>query len=143
MKYKASQKIEYETALLVRLITSLGPRFRNLEWSEYLLLNELQGKDPLSINELSYNLRLTISTTSRQVSMLETKELVQRFPYPKNGKISLITTTPKGKALLQEVQTARKEAYADILYEWSKEELKVLAKQLTRLNDDLRNCKKE
>ncbi|MCQ9284162.1 MarR family winged helix-turn-helix transcriptional regulator [Priestia aryabhattai] len=142
MEYKSSQKIEYETALLVRLITSLGPRFRNLEWSEYLLLTELQERDSLSINALSCNLRLTISTTSRQVSTLETKELVQRFPYPKNRKISLITITPKGKALLQDVQTARKEAYADILYEWSKEELKVLAKQLTRLNNDLRNCKK-
>ncbi|MBA9042430.1 DNA-binding MarR family transcriptional regulator [Bacillus aryabhattai] len=142
MKHNLLQMIEYEVALLARLTTSCSPRFGSLDRSEYLLLNEFQEKNSLAINTLAGNLKLTLSTTSRQVATLERKKFVQRLPDPKNGRISLIKITSKGQELLQKVQNVRREAYAEILHDWSKEELEVLERQLTRMNKEFRKLRK-
>jgi len=142
MKHNLLQMIEYEVALLARLTTSRSPRFGSLDRSEYLLLNELQEKNSLAINTLAENLKLTLSTTSRQVATLERKKFVQRLPDPKNGRISLIKITSKGQELLQKVQNVRREAYVEILHDWSKEELEVLERQLTRMNKEFRKWRK-
>ncbi|WP_258168812.1 MarR family winged helix-turn-helix transcriptional regulator [Paenibacillus sp. AR247] len=130
--------IEYQIALLVRLTTALSPRFGNLDRSEYLLLSELEYAGPLAINVLAEHLLLNLSTASRQIAVLESKDYVKRYPDTNNGRISLIEITPGGLDILHKVQKARHDAYADILKDWNGEGLQHLEDSLTRLNRDLK-----
>lgn len=130
--------IEYQIALLVRLTTALSPRFGNLDRSEYLLLSELEHAGPLAINALADHLLLNLSTASRQIAVLESKDYVKRYPDTNNGRISLIEITPGGLDILHKVQKARHDAYADMLKDWNGDELQHLEDSLTRLNRDLK-----
>jgi DNA-binding MarR family transcriptional regulator len=132
------RSIEYEIALLVRLTTTHSPQLGRMDRSEYLLLSEMEKHGPLAINILAEKLKLNLSTASRQVAALETKKLIERFPDPQNGRISLIEISPEGQSILQKVQQARYNVYNEILHNWSEEERLTLAENLTRLNQDFK-----
>ncbi|SFD52984.1 DNA-binding transcriptional regulator, MarR family [Bacillus sp. OV194] len=134
--------IEQEIALLVRLTTAHSPKLGDLDRSEYLILSALDNHSPLAINILAEELKLNLSTASRQVASLENKNYIYRFPDPQNGRISLVQITNEGRKIYERVQKARYLAYAEMLNEWTPEELKVLETNLTRLNRDFKNWKK-
>lgn len=142
MNLDSVQTIEYEIALLVRLITAYSPKLGELDRSEYLILSELNEHGPLAINVMADKLMLNISTASRQVGTLESKEYIRRFPDPDNGRISLIEITDKGQDILNIVQKARYDFYSEVLNDWSMKELKQLEENLVRLNKDFKNRKK-
>jgi len=135
------QSIEYEIALLVRLTTAYSPKLGELDRSEYLILSEINENGPLAINVIAEKLMLNISTASRQVGTLESKEYIKRFPDPDNGRISLIEITNKGQEILNIVQSSRYKFYSEVLQHWSMEELKQLEDNLIRLNLDFKNRK--
>ncbi|WP_066371720.1 MarR family winged helix-turn-helix transcriptional regulator [Neobacillus fumarioli] len=142
MNLDSLQSIEYEIALLVRLTTAYSPKLGKLDRSEYLILSELNEKGPLAINVIADTLMLNISTASRQVGVLESKQYIKRYPAPENGRISLIEITKKGQDILQIVQKARYDFYSEALKNWSTEELKQLEKNLIRLNQDFKQHNK-
>ncbi|MEC1262781.1 MarR family transcriptional regulator [Bacillus swezeyi] len=142
MAHDSLRKIEKEIALLVRLTTAYSPRFGNLDRSEYLLLSELDKQSPLAINTLAEKLMLNLSTASRQVSALERKNFIRRFPDPQNGRISLVEMTSEGIDILYKVQKARYDVYTEILQDWPNEELNILETHLTRLNRDFKKWSK-
>lgn len=141
MNLDSIQSIEYEIALLVRIITAYSPKLGELDRSEYLILSELNENGPLAINVIADKLMLNISTASRQVGTLESKEYIKRFPDPDNGRISLIQLTNEGQEILNIVQKARAHFYSEILQNWSKPELKQLEENLIRLNKDFKKRK--
>lgn len=132
------RSIEYEIALLVRLTTTHSPKLGKMDRSEYLLLSEIETHGPIAMNVLAEKLKLNLSTASRQIAVLETKKLIQRFPDPQNGRISLVQLLPEGQRLLQKVQQVRQDAYNEILHDWSEEERLALAENLERLNRDFK-----
>lgn len=135
------QIIEHEIALMVRLTTTHSP---SMDRAEYLLLSELDHQhSPLGINALAEKLKLSLSTASRQVATLEKKKFIRRFPSPENGRISLIEMTKAGEQILQRVQKKRKKAYAEVLENWSEEEIDMLQKNLSRLNQDFKKWRCE
>jgi DNA-binding MarR family transcriptional regulator len=136
------QSIEYEMAMLVRLTTAYYSKVAKLDRSEYLLLTELDVNGPMGINVLAENLLLNISTASRQVGALEAKDYIIRYPDPKNGRISLVKITQEGQSRLHKVQKARTAVYAEVLHDWTQEELKQLDVNLTRLNRDFKKWMK-
>lgn len=142
MKKDSLRSIEYEIARLVRLTTAHSPRLGSLDRSEYLMMSEIDELGPLAINVLAETLKLSLSTASRQVTALETKKFIERFPDPQNGRISLVQITKEGQDILYKVQKARYDVYAEILHDWSNEELKVLEANLTRLNRDFKRWRK-
>ena len=134
--------IEYDIALLVRLTTAYSPRLGSLDRSEYLLLSELDEHGPIAINEIAEKLLLNLSTASRQISALETKKYIKRFPNHQNGRISLVEITQEGEEVLNKVREARYSVYTEILHDWSHEELKDLEANLSRLNNDFKKWRK-
>jgi DNA-binding MarR family transcriptional regulator len=134
--------IEHEISMLVRLATAYSSHLGELDRSGYLLLSKLVQNGPIAINALADELKLNLSTASRQVSTLEAKELIKRFPDEKNGRTSLVEITAKGVENLEKVQHARYRAYAAILTDWSEGDLKTLETMLSRLNQDLFQWKK-
>ncbi|WP_257064800.1 MarR family winged helix-turn-helix transcriptional regulator [Priestia megaterium] len=144
MNRDSLQIIEHEIALMVRLTTTHSPKLGSMDRAEYLLLSELdQQHSPLGINALAEKLKLSLSTASRQVATLETKKFIRRFPSPENGRISLIEMTKAGEQILQRVQKKRKKAYAEVLENWSEEEIDMLQKNLSRLNEDFKKWRCE
>lgn len=131
------ENIEYEIALLSRLTTALNPKKTRLDRSGYLLLSKLNLKSPQAINAIADDLKLDVSTASRQIASLEDKDFVVRFPDENNRRISLIEITQKGKMVYQDVKNARSKAYSQILKEWPEEDLDVLEKILKKLNQSL------
>ncbi|TWN22471.1 hypothetical protein CHCC14557_1453 [Bacillus licheniformis] len=142
MGHDSLRNIEKEIALLVRLTTAYSPRFGSLDRSEYLLLSELDKQSPLAINSLAETLMLNLSTASRQVSALERKKLIRRFPDPNNGRISLVEMTSEGIDVLKKVQKARYHVYTEVLQDWTTEELNTLETHLIRLNQDFKKWSK-
>ncbi|MDM5336974.1 MarR family transcriptional regulator [Fictibacillus enclensis] len=134
--------IEQEIALLVRLTTAHSPRLGDLDRSEYLILSALDKNGTLAITILAEELKLNLSTASRQVASLEKKHYIRRFPDPQNGRISRLEVTETGLKILRKVQHARYNAYAEVLQKWRPEELDALKKNLTRLNRDFKNWKR-
>ncbi|MFY4774637.1 MarR family winged helix-turn-helix transcriptional regulator [Metabacillus sp. RGM 3146] len=131
------ENIEHEIALLSRLTTALNPKKTRLDRSGYLLLSKLSLRSPQAINAIADDLKLDVSTASRQIASLEDKGFVVRFPDENNRRISLIEITQKGKTVYQDVKNARSKAYSQILKEWPGEDLDLLEKMLKKLNQSL------
>ncbi|WP_409300859.1 MarR family winged helix-turn-helix transcriptional regulator [Peribacillus sp. SCS-155] len=132
------QMVEYEIAWLVRLTTAHSPRLGSLDRSEYVMLTEIDENGHVAINELAEALMLNLSTASRQVANPERNNYINRFPDPSNGRISPVEITKEGREILERVQKVRNAFYAEILKEWSKEELVQLEENLSRLNRDFK-----
>lgn len=49
--------------------------------------------------------------------------------------------TKEGQEILHNAQKSRQERLSDILKDWSEEDLNVLQRNLTRLNQDIKNWK--
>jgi DNA-binding MarR family transcriptional regulator len=123
-----------EIRFLVRRMTSLYNSIETLDRAAVLLLVELQAQGPLGISTLAASLQLDISTASRQAAALENKGLVERLSSPEDGRVSLLQITDLGAAQLQEVRQIYHSMLAEILEDWSEEDLHLFKDLLARYN---------
>lgn len=123
-----------EIRVLLRRMTSLSNSIEILDRSAVLLLAELQAQGPIGISVLACNLQLDISTASRQTAALEAKGLVERLSDPEDGRVSLLQITELGEAQLQEVRQIYHSMLAEMLEDWSEEDLHLFKDLLARYN---------
>jgi DNA-binding MarR family transcriptional regulator len=123
-----------EIRVLVRRMTSLYNSIEILDRSAALLLAELQLRGPLGISTLATNLQLDISTASRQTAALEAKGLVERLADPEDGRVSLLQITSLGEAQLREARRIYNAMLAEMLEDWSEEDLHLFKELLVRYN---------
>jgi DNA-binding MarR family transcriptional regulator len=97
----------------------------------------LDTTGPVSINRLASILGLDATTVTRQVATMEATKLVVRRSDPSDGRISLISLSPKGRRTMRAVQLARKERIASLLDDWTEEDRRQLGRLLARFNDDV------
>ncbi len=91
-----------------------------MERAAYLLLRQLDEFGPARVKELAESFKLDISTLSRQAAT-ESKELIQRFPIPSDGRVSLFAC----EAWQTEVKADKKmrlDRYRHMLDDWSGDE---------------------
>lgn len=131
---KIISTIGREIRVLIRRMTSLYNSIETLDRSAVLLLAELQVQGPLGISTLACNLQLDISTASRQAAALEAKGLVERLSDPEDGRVSLLQITGLGEAQLQEVRQIYHSMLAEMLEDWSEEDLHLFKDLLARYN---------
>lgn len=122
-----------EVRVLVRRMTSLYNSIEILDRSAVILLAEL-SQGPLGISTLACNLQLDISTASRQIASLEAKGLVERLTDPEDGRVSLLQVTDLGEVQLQEVRQIYHSMLAEMLEDWSEEDLHLFKDLLARYN---------
>ena len=67
-----------EVTVLIRLAESARKGMLTLDRSAYQLLGAIAAHTPLALGTLAELLQLDVSTVSRQVAVLETKDLVER-----------------------------------------------------------------
>lgn len=93
---------------------------------------------PQRVSAIADELRLDLSTVSRQVAALERAGLLGRSRDPLDSRASLVDLTPEGHRTIAAVRTARVAAMARRLPDWDERELADLGAMLSRLTRDLR-----
>jgi DNA-binding MarR family transcriptional regulator len=73
-------------------------------------LGTISRHGPLTPSELAQRERVQRPTATRLLARLEAPGLVTRTPDPQDGRSSLVTITPAGRALLEDLRH-RKDAY--------------------------------
>jgi DNA-binding MarR family transcriptional regulator len=132
--------IESELAVLTRALESMHRRselYRDLDRASYLMARTLETIGPVSINRLASVLGLDATTVTRQVATMEETKLVARRSAPSDGRISLISLSPKGRRKMRAVQLARRERIASLLDDWKVDDRRQLGRLLARFNDDV------
>jgi len=132
--------IETEMAVLTRTLEGMHRRselYRELDRASYLMARTLDTTGPVSINRLASILGLDATTVTRQVATMEETKLAVRRSDPRDGRISLISLSPRGRRTMRAVQQARKERIASLLDDWTEDDRRQLGRLLARFNDDV------
>ncbi len=93
--------------------------------------------DGSTIGELGRRLDVDQSTISRQVRPLEDHGLLLREPDPDDGRISRLTVSDQGKAVLARVEAIARNDFEAALASWSDDDRRHLAALVDRLRHDL------
>lgn len=129
--------IERQTAVLMRHFEMLSRRtdvHDDLDRAEYLMLRTLDECGPTDINGLAASLGLDPSTAGRQVSVLQNAGLVVRSPAPSDRRRSIITPTAEGLLRMETVRERRTRNVADLLVDWSEDDLNMLGMMFEKYN---------
>lgn len=128
--------IEVASAVLVRNFELLRRRRpeRDLDRSEYLLLRTLDAAGPADICTLAGALGLDPSTAGRQVTVLANKGLVRRAPAESDRRRSMISPTGEGLGRMRAERERRRRDTAELLADWTDEDLRTLGEMFTRYN---------
>jgi DNA-binding MarR family transcriptional regulator len=129
--------VELELLKLVRHLETFGRKsslYQEVDRAGYLALRTLDGLGPTCINRLAQELHLDSSTVTRQVSALESGDFVTRQVDPNDGRSWLIDLTPQGRRAMRTVERGRNQAIEAVLVGWPAEEVRHLARTITKLN---------
>jgi DNA-binding MarR family transcriptional regulator len=102
-------------------------------------LMELDDLDDLTINELSEKLCLDKSTVSRTIESLVKSDLVSRVIPAENRRIALISLTPKGRSVCDQINGLNDHSIERVLKEVPEDDLPVF---LRSFNIILKNMEK-
>ena len=95
------------------------------------------GADGCHGKQLAARCALDPSTISRAVGALIRTGMVVRTADPNDGRAHVLTVTPEGRTVLDDVHSWYDERLADALRDWSVQDLSALATLLQRFSDDL------
>ena len=129
--------IERQSAVLVRHFELLHRRsdvHDGLDRAGYLLLRTLDDRGPMDINTLAATLGVDPSTAGRQVSAMQSAGLVLREPGDTDRRRSVISPTAQGLAKMAYVRRRRADDLAELLADWSEDELRALGRMFGKYN---------
>ncbi len=129
--------LELATAVLARNFELLRRRtdaYADLDRAEYLLLRTLDKLGPTDIGSLAAAAGLDPSTAGRQVAGMESRALVDRMPAADDRRRSIIAPTAEGRRRMELTRSRRRESAAELVDDWSADDLHQLATLLTRYN---------
>ncbi|WP_182880089.1 MarR family winged helix-turn-helix transcriptional regulator [Microbispora sp. H10949] len=92
--------------LLAALLAEIG-----LYPGQDRVLNALWANGPMSQNRLAAAVGIDMSTMTKSLQRLERSGFVSRAPSPRNRRISVVSTTPKGDTLRAEVRRVEEELH--------------------------------
>ncbi|MGO8871328.1 MAG: MarR family winged helix-turn-helix transcriptional regulator [Acidimicrobiales bacterium] len=113
----------------------------SIDRAGYWLLVRLSGQTPVRLSELAESVELDLSTVSRQMRDLVACGLVAKVPDPQDGRASLLSLSRRGKAVLDAVSEARRQALAEAVADWTEDERDALAAGLARLEAGLHHTR--
>jgi DNA-binding MarR family transcriptional regulator len=144
-RHRETQAMVHQFARLMRLLKRSSARFASqhdnngLEQAAYVLLANLVVDGPQRTTTLAEAVHADTSTVSRQVGGLVRHGLVTREADPADGRACLLVATAKGKQCFEQQRRARITDLANILADWSADDLHAASALLDRLNTDLEN----
>lgn len=132
--------IELATVVLARNQEMLRRRstvYAGIDRAEYLLLRVLDQRGPADICSLAAALGLDPSTAGRQVNVMESKGFVSRTPSATDRRRTIISPTEEGDRLMRDTLRRRRADAAELLHDWSQEDLRTLGEMFSRYNDSV------
>ena len=115
-------------------LARIAPRRIEARWglknTDLRVLNVLDGAVPLPVAEVSRRTHVDKAWISRTLKSLDERGLVERSPDRWDGRLALVSLTPKGRALLEEVRPHALENQARLLEGIDGSRLKRLLDQL-------------
>lgn len=115
---------------LARIATRRIEARWGLKNTDLRVLNVLDGAVPLPVAEVSRRTHVDKAWISRTLKSLDERGLVERSPDRWDGRLALVSLTPKGRALLEEVRPHALENQARLLEGIDGSRLKRLLDQL-------------
>ncbi|WP_018135561.1 MarR family winged helix-turn-helix transcriptional regulator [Acaricomes phytoseiuli] len=119
-------------AVSQQLAQSVHP---DLESAAYGLLVLLDREGPLRLTDLAGSIGVGKPSLSRQISVLESIELVTKTIDPADRRAQLIILSAKGRRQIRKVQAARKKVLDARLEAWPAADVQEFARLLTVFND--------
>ncbi|HEX4701105.1 MAG TPA: MarR family transcriptional regulator [Pseudonocardiaceae bacterium] len=107
-----------------------------IEQAAYFLLAVLVTEGPQRTTALAETVHADTSTVSRQVGALVRHGMVERQADPADGRACLLAATPAGQARFDQQHRARTDHMANILRNWTSDDLRAAAALLERLTKD-------
>ena len=115
----------------------LGPLGRRIELSTVRVLHAVdQAPTPPSIGTVAATLAIDPSTASRLVDQRVTEGLLSRSPDPDDRRRLVLTLTPAGRALLDELAASRTTMLEEVTADWTSADIVALERLLLRLTTD-------
>ncbi|MFE4874828.1 MarR family winged helix-turn-helix transcriptional regulator [Streptomyces sp. NPDC056682] len=105
-----------------------------LERSAYLLLSRIETQGPMSIGQLAEAFGLDTSTVNRQTAALLRCGLAERVADPDGGMARKLRITAEGGRRLAGDREVNRSCLAQVVADWSPEEVRQLEDALVRLN---------
>ena len=117
-----------------RLIKEAGVR---LDQALFRLLVLIERLGPIGVVELADRLGRDYTTISRQVSKLESMELVTRHENAADRRLRQAVISPKGKEMTDSIDAAREQLGRAIFENWSEEDVDSLVRLMRKFADAL------
>jgi DNA-binding MarR family transcriptional regulator len=138
------QRVEHAVERLARLFQSQKPAARraalsgvDLTRTAQKLLWHVITEAPIRISDLARDVGMSDAVVSRQVQALEHEGLVERRPSPKDGRVSLVRPTARGRGAGRRLRRAADTIFHEKMTRWSARDLAALAEHIERLVADL------
>jgi DNA-binding MarR family transcriptional regulator len=107
------------------------------------VLGRIVRDGPIGLKDLARLTHMQPAGVSRQVGVLETGGYVTRAPDPRDGRVSVVRATARGRTAYQRVWSAIDELMAIQLEDWTDAELEHAAAVLERLEHDFRTDRRQ
>ncbi|TDK26980.1 MarR family transcriptional regulator [Arthrobacter crusticola] len=105
-----------------------------MEPAAYGLLVILQQEGSMRLTDIAASVGVGKPSVSRQIAMLEQLGLVHKEADPLDGRAQAISLTPAGTQQLVNAQTARKQAFHELMADWDVSDLQQLGHLIAQLN---------
>jgi DNA-binding MarR family transcriptional regulator len=102
----------------------------------FTALAAIRRDGPMRISDVAARLAVDLSVASRQVAALIDAGYLERAADPDDRRGRLVETTEAGAAVLKESHRRMVHAFAEVLEDWSTEDVVALSDALARLNAD-------
>jgi DNA-binding MarR family transcriptional regulator len=144
--------LEHQTEKLRELVTEMvrccedrnlleTKRF-SLPYTELKCLLLFKGEKYLTVKGMSLKLNVAKSRVTKLIDNLSKKGLVSRIDDPKDARMRLISLSPKGKALADEIEGFQEKLYLEILLQLQTQERQDVLSHLGTLRSAMEVVKK-
>jgi DNA-binding MarR family transcriptional regulator len=152
MNDSTSDFLEHQTEKLRELVTEMvrccedrnlleTKRF-SLPYTELKCLLLFKGEKYLTVKGMSLKLNVAKSRVTKLIDNLSKKGLVSRIDDPKDARMRLISLSPKGKALADEIEGFQEKLYLEILLQLQTQERQDVLSHLGTLRSAMEVVKK-
>lgn len=106
-----------------------------LDRALFPLLVGIERRGPIGIVELADGTGRDYTTVSRQVTRLESLDLVERRQSAADRRINEVVVTPKGKAMTDKIDAAREKLARSVFETWDEHDVDELVRLMRKFAD--------
>lgn len=137
--------IAYKISHTGRIIDRMTAKFLSLRYGfsvlEWHILGQIAIESPMTVFYLAERTGFDKGTVSRAITSLLEQKLIHRTPDARDRRSWLLTHTPKGRALYNEIFDARRKLNTELRKALSEEEFASLLRSVDKIQTHLRTIR--